>query len=117
MLDAGAAVRNFGEVVLAEFLLFLETKRAVVGGDNLQSVLGEALPEFFLVPLFAERWSENVLRAFKSGRVHIFQREIQVLRAGLRVGGQAAVAGLADFFKRLVAGEVDDINRRSGHFG
>jgi len=59
---------------------FLETKRAVVGGDNLQSVLGEALPEFFLVPFFAERWSENVLRAFKSGRVHIFQREIQVLR-------------------------------------
>src|SRR5260370_41738976 len=98
VLDAGAAVGNLGEVVLAQFFFLLEAEGAVISGDDLQSVFGEALPEFFLVPLFAEGRSENVLRAFKAGGVHIFQREIQVLRAGLRVGGQAAVTGFADFF-------------------
>jgi hypothetical protein len=55
VLDAGAAVGNFREVVLAEFFLFLEAEGAVVGGDDLQSVFGKALPEFFLVLLFPER--------------------------------------------------------------
>ena len=76
MLDAGAAVGNFGEVVLAEFFLFLEAEGAVVGGDDLQRVFREALPEFFLMPFFAQRRSEDVLGAFEAGRVHIFQREI-----------------------------------------
>ena len=35
MLDAGAAVGNFCEVVDAEFFLIFETERAVVGGDDL----------------------------------------------------------------------------------
>src|SRR6266566_2156825 len=108
VLDAGAAVGDFGEIVLAELFLLLEAEGAVVGGDDLKSVFGEALPEFFLVPLFAERRSEDVLRAFKSGGIHIFEREIQVLRAGFRVGGEAAVARFADFFESVVAGEMDD---------
>ena len=37
MLDARAAVGNLGEVVFAQFLLFLEAERAVIGGDDLQS--------------------------------------------------------------------------------
>src|SRR6266446_4198636 len=79
VLDAGAAVGNLGEVVLAKLFLFLEAEGAVIGGDDLQGVFRESLPEFFLVPFFAERRSEDVFGAFKSGRVHVFQREIQVL--------------------------------------
>ena len=117
MLDAGAAVGNFGEVIFAEFFLFLEAERTVIGGDDLQSVVREALPEFFLMPFFAQRRSENVFRAFEAGRVHIFEREIQILRAGFGVGGEAAVAGFADFFERVVAGEMNDVDGRAGHFG
>src|SRR6266568_3436183 len=117
MLDARAAVGNFGEVVFAQFFLFLEAERAVVGGDDLESVFGEALPEFFLIPFFAEGRREDVFRAFKAGCVHIFEREIQVLRAGFGVSGEAAVACFADFFERLVAGEMDDVDGSAGHFG
>ena len=117
MFDAGAAVGNFGEVVLAEFFLFLEAERAVIGGDDLQRVLREALPEFFLVPLFAQRRGEDVFGAFETGRVHVFEREIEILRAGFGVGGQAAVARFADFFEGVVAGKMDDVDGRAGHFG
>src|SRR6266478_2596668 len=92
VLDAGAAVGNFGEIVLAELFLFLETEGAMVGGDDLQRVFREALPELFLMPLFAEWRREDVFGAFKAGRVHVFQRKVQILRAGLGVGGEAAVA-------------------------
>ena len=37
MLDAGAAVGNFCEVVDAELLLVFEAERAVIGGDDLQA--------------------------------------------------------------------------------
>src|SRR6266481_3057145 len=33
VLDSGAAVGNFGEVVFAHFFLFFEAERAMVGGD------------------------------------------------------------------------------------
>src|SRR6266571_2838845 len=83
-------------------LLLLEAEGAVVGGDDLQRVLREALPELFLMPFFAERRSEDVFRAFKTGRVHILERKIQVLRTSFGVRGEAAVAGFADFFERIV---------------
>src|SRR6266702_329004 len=89
VLDARATVGNFGEIVLAEFLLLLEAEGAVVGGDDLQRVLREALPELFLMPFFAERRSEDVFRAFKTGRVHILERKIQVLRTSFGVRGEA----------------------------
>ena len=110
MLDAGAAVGDFGEVVFAHFFLFLEAKRAVIGGDDLQRVVRKALPEFFLMPFFAERRSEDVLGAFEAGCVHIFEGEIEILRAGLGVSGEAAVAGFANFFECVVAGEMDDVD-------
>src|SRR5690242_18660857 len=117
VLDAGAAIGNLGEVILTKFFLLLEAEGAVVGGNNLQRIFRKTLPEFFLIPLFAERGSEDVLGAFKSGRVHIFQREIQILRTGFRVSGEAAVARFADFFEGIVAGKMNDVDGRSGHFG
>src|SRR6266704_1585198 len=88
----------------------------MVGGDNLQGVLREALPELFLMPLFAERRREDVLGGLEARRVHILEREIQILRACLGVSGEAAVPGFADFFERLVAREMNDIDGRSRHF-
>src|SRR4029077_15841275 len=96
VLESRPPIRNLGEIVLAQFLLFLETKWAVIGGDNLQGVLDKALPQFFLVPFFPERRRENVLCSLESRRVHIFQRKIQILRAGFRISGQAAVARFAN---------------------
>src|SRR5438046_7915617 len=79
VLNAGAAIGNLGEVVFAKFLLLLEAEGAVVGGDDLQRVFRQALPEFFLMPFFAERRREDVLRAFKAGRSEEHTSELQSL--------------------------------------
>ena len=103
MLYARAAVRNFREIVAAHFFLFFETKRAMIGGDNLQVIVLEAVPEFLLMPFFAQRRSENIFRSFEPGCIKVLERKIQILRAGLGVDGKSAVARLANFFKRIVA--------------
>src|SRR5262249_21303216 len=103
MLDAGAAVGNLGEVVPAQLFLFFEAERAVIGGYDLQVIVSKALPELFLMPLFAERRSEDVFGAFEAGRVHVFERQIKILRTGFREDRQAAVARFADLFERIVA--------------
>ena len=46
VLDARAAVGDLGEIVLAEDLLVFEAERAMVGGDHLQVIVLEAVPEF-----------------------------------------------------------------------
>ena len=114
---AGAAVGNFCEVVLAQFLLLLEAKRAVVRRDYLKGVLRQSLPEFFLVPFLAQRRREDIFGALEAGSVHVFERKIQILRTSLGVGREAAVARFADFFERVVAGEMDDVDGRASHFG
>ena len=79
-------------------------------------IVREALPQFFLMPLFAQRRGENILRAFEAGSVHVFERQIKILGTGLGVDGQAAIAGLANFLQSVVATEMDDVDRRAGHF-
>ncbi len=74
VLDARAAVGNFGEVVPAQLLLFLETERAMVGGNHLQRVLRQPLPQFFLMPFFAQRRREHIFGAFESRRLHLIER-------------------------------------------
>src|SRR5260370_12328463 len=96
VLAARAAGRNFGEIVLAEFFLLLEAEGAVVSGNDLESVFGKALPELFLTPPRAERRREDVLRAFKAGAVHIFERQAQGVRARLDRTTEAAGAALTD---------------------
>src|SRR5256886_5950538 len=116
MLNARPAVGNFCEIVPAEFLLLFEAERTMIGRDDLQCVSREALPKPFLVPFFTERRRENVFRPFEAGHVEILNREVQVLRASFGVGGEAAVACFADFFKRIVAGEMHDVKGGGGHF-
>ena len=47
----------------------------------------------------------------------VIERQVQVLRAGFRVGGHAAVAALADRGQRLARAEMDDVDRHSGQLG
>src|SRR5215469_6878857 len=65
------AVWNFRKVVFAEFLLLLEAEGTVICGDNLQMVPLQSIPQFFLMPFFAKRGSEYVLRPFKTRDVKI----------------------------------------------
>jgi len=46
VFDAGTTVRNLGEIVLAEYLLILETKWAMVCGNHLQMVVFESVLSF-----------------------------------------------------------------------
>src|SRR5262249_12378514 len=89
----------------------------MIGGDDLKMILFQTGPKPFLMPFFPQWWSENVLRSFKSGFVHVIDREIQILRASFRVHRQAAVAGFAYLFQSVVAAQVDDVNRRARHLG
>ena len=112
----GPAVGNFSEVVLAEFLLLLEAERAMVGGNHLQGVVRQPLPQFFLVPLLAQRRREHIFRGLESRSIHVFERKVQILRTRFGICRQAAIACLAHFFERLVAGKMHDIHGRAGHF-
>jgi hypothetical protein len=38
VLDPGTAVGNLGEIVASQFFLFLETKRAMIGGNHLKMI-------------------------------------------------------------------------------
>src|SRR5271165_756938 len=116
MLYARTSVGNFREVVAAHFFLFFEAERTMIGGDHLQVVALKAVPEPFLMPLLAQRRCENVLRSLETRRVKVLERKIQILRAGLGVYGQSAVARLAHFFERLVAAQVHNVDGRSRHF-
>src|SRR5947209_14838465 len=109
MLNSRTAVWDLGEVVFAELLLFLEAERAVGGGDDLKIVLLQPLPKLFLMPPLAQGRREDVLGAFKAWRIHVFEREIKILRAGFGIDGQAAIAGFADFLQRIVAAQVNDV--------
>ena len=73
MLDAGPAVGNLSEVVFAKLLLLLEAEGTMIGGDDLQVIVLESIPELLLVPLLAQRRSENILSTFEAGRVHVIE--------------------------------------------
>src|ERR1700733_6308372 len=61
----GATVGNFREVILAENFLILETEGAMIGRDDLQMIVLQAVPQFRKIFFFAQRRSENIFRAFK----------------------------------------------------
>ena len=101
----------------AQFFLFLETKRAMVGGDDLQVIALQTVPQFFLMPFLSQRRSEDILRSFKTRRIEILKRKIQILRTSLRIDRKPAIACLANFFERFVATQMHDVDRRTRHFG
>ena len=117
ILDAGSAVGNFGEVVFAEDFLVGEAEGAVVGGDDLEMIVTQAVPEFGEIVLFAQGRGEDVFGAFEVGALQFFDGEKKILRAGFGEGGETAVARFADLVERVFGREVDDVDGRSGHFG
>src|ERR1700682_3209351 len=68
------------------------------------------------MPLLAQRWRENIFRAFEAGGVHVFERQVKILRTGFGVDGQAAITGLANLLQRVVTTKMHDVDRRAGHF-
>ena len=103
MLYPRTPVWDLREIVAAQFFLFLKTKRAMIGGDNLQVILLQAIPQFLLVPFLAQRGSENEFRSFKTGRIEVLERKIQILWTSLGVYRKSPIAGLANFFERIIA--------------
>src|SRR5450756_531781 len=65
VFDAGAAVGNLGEIVLAERLLVGETEGAVVGRDHLKVIVLEPLPEFRQVMFGTQGRGEDVFGALE----------------------------------------------------
>ena len=116
VLDARAAVGNLGEIVFAEDFLVFETERAMVGGDHLQVIVLQAVPEFRLMLLGAQRRREDILGAFEIGPLQLFDGEQQILRAGFGECRHAAVARFAHLVERVFRREVHDVDRRAGDF-
>src|SRR5262245_24051664 len=44
VLDAGTTIRNLAEVIPAQFFLFLEAERTVVGGNHLKVIATKPFP-------------------------------------------------------------------------
>ena len=86
VLDAADAVGDLGEVADAQLLLLLHAERAVVGGHDRQVVRAQPLPQVALVRLVlaAQRRRAHPLRALEARRAElVFERQVEVLRAGL----------------------------------
>src|SRR5437879_13870325 len=83
MLDAGRAVRNFREVVLAQLFLFLHAEGTMVGGDDLQIIHLQTFFQLSLVCFLAQRRSHYVLRTVEIFAI-IIDRKKEILRAGFR---------------------------------
>src|SRR5205814_3598255 len=110
--------RDLREVAPPELLLFgqtlealLHAERAVIGRYDLQVVLREALPELLLMPLFTQRRAYHVLRAIEARLVVVVDREEEVLRARLRVRGEATVAEESHLLERLSGRQMHDVQR------
>src|SRR6202040_2796503 len=116
VFDARTAIRNLGEVVSSQFFLVLETKWTVVGGDDLEMIAFETVPELFLMPLFTQGWSKNIFRTFEIGNIEVLNWEIQILRAGFCIDGKTSIAGLTNFLESLMAAQMNNVDRSSRHF-
>ena len=112
----GPPLGIFVKSSLAKFFLLLEAERAVIGRDDLQMVVLESIPQLFLMPFLPQGRRENILGAFEAGRIEVLERQIEILRAGLRIYGKAPIAGFAHFFQSVVATQVHDVHRRACHF-
>ena len=62
--------------------------------------------------VIAQRRRHHVLRAFETGPLVFLSGEEQIVRAGLRMDRNAAVARLGHRGQRLARGQVHDVERR-----
>ena len=113
VLEPGPAVRDLREVVAAERLLAVPDEGAVVGRDRGEHVRAHRVPEHVLVRLVARRRRVDVLRALEVRPLEERVVDEEVLRAGLAPDVPALLARDRDRLDRLLAGDVDDVERRS----
>ena len=95
VLDPADAVGDRREVAEPQLLLLLHAERAVVGAHHREIVGAQVAPQLVLMALRTrtQRRRAHVLRAFEAGRAQVlFEREVEVLRAGLTEDVPALVA-------------------------
>src|SRR5215472_17615295 len=68
------------------------------------------------MPFLSQRRSKNILGSFKSWSIEVLNRQIQVLRTGLRINRQPPIASFSDFLERIITTQVDDVEWSAGHF-
>ena len=117
VLEPRPAVRNLREVVAAERLLLAPGEGAVVGRDRAQDVRAHGVPEHVLVRLVARRRRVDVLGALEVRLLEMRVVDEEVLRAGLAPHVPALLARELDRLDRLLAGDVDDVERAAGDAG
>ena len=92
----------------------------MVGGDDLQVVIAQAAPQMLVMMLRSQRRRAHVLRALELvfGRAaQIVLTEEQILRTGLGIRRQAAIARLHHPLERALRRQVHDIDRHVRHLG
>src|SRR5215472_584002 len=89
VLDTWSAIGNLAEIVASEFLLLLEAKRTVVGGDDVEGMGAQPAPELVVVPVLTERRSEHIFGAVETGSRLEVPVQQQILGEGLRVSHHA----------------------------
>ena len=89
----------------------------MVGGDRREDVVADRCPEDLLVRLVARRRRVDVLRPLEVRPLEERVVDEEVLRAGLAEDVPALLAREGDRLDRLVAGDVDDVERAAGHAG
>jgi hypothetical protein len=114
VLEAGPAVRDLREVVLAECLLAVPEECAVVCGDRRQRVGANRVPENVLVLLRPWRRGVHVLGAFEVRSLEEAVVDEEVLRARLAPHIPALLARELDRLDGLLAGDVYDVERSAG---
>src|SRR6266540_3874889 len=80
-MSASEPVGDLGEVADPDLLLVLEMEGAVVGGDELEVVGAQAVPELRLVRLGAQRRRADVFGALEARPGEVVHGQEQVLRA------------------------------------
>src|SRR5688572_32027825 len=103
VLEPGPAVRDLGEVILAERLLAVPEERAVVGGDDREDIVLDRLPEALLILLRARRRRVDVLGALEVRPLEERVVDEEVLGAGLAPDVPALFPGDRDRLDRLLA--------------
>src|SRR5262249_28176927 len=97
-------------------LLLFHAEGAVIGRDHLEIIHLQAFPKLRLIRLFAQRRCHYVFGAVEVFAIVINGKE-EILRAGLSKGGDAAIACLPNLVKGISPTEMNDVDRRLGHFG
>ena len=115
VLDPAGAVRNLGEVVLARGLL-RRAEGAVIGRRGLQVARLQPAPERLLVLLGAEGRAHHVgPRGLRIGLVVNRIVDHQVLHQAFAVCSLALQPGAGHGLQRLLARDVDNVDRRVQH--